>query len=218
MAQAKQPGRDKSLASLHKATDTLSTMLAQEVKELNARQKVQRADGSDPALMKGLKEATAVLKDLAAVAKTLNDQGADAEARGVRRGASASRGGRMNAEIVWRPSPGRRSSCAARNRKALYGGAAGGGKSDALVIEALRQVHIPHYRGLILRKTYPSSVIWWTRAWPTTSGLFYGAVQRHQPCVGVPQRGKDLLWFHAVHQGPHKLSGQGFRLSSGLMS
>ena len=36
MAQAKQPGRDKSLASLHKATDTLSTMLAQEVKELNA--------------------------------------------------------------------------------------------------------------------------------------------------------------------------------------
>ena len=78
MAQAKQPGRDKSLASLHKATDTL---LAQEVKELNARQKAQRADGSDPALMKGLKEATAVLKDLAAVAKTLNDQGADAEAR-----------------------------------------------------------------------------------------------------------------------------------------
>ena len=54
-------------------------MLAQEVKELNARQKVQRGDGADPALMKGLKEATAVLKDLAAVAKTLNDQGAQAE-------------------------------------------------------------------------------------------------------------------------------------------
>ena len=31
--------------------------------------------------MKDLKEATAVLKDLAGVAKTLNDQGADAEAR-----------------------------------------------------------------------------------------------------------------------------------------
>ena len=39
--------------------------------------------------------------------------------------------------------------------EALYGGAAGGGKSDALLTEALRQVHIPHYRGLILRKTYP---------------------------------------------------------------
>lgn len=39
--------------------------------------------------------------------------------------------------------------------EALYGGAAGGGKSDALVIEALRQIYIPHYKGLILRKTYP---------------------------------------------------------------
>lgn len=39
--------------------------------------------------------------------------------------------------------------------EALYGGAAGGGKSDCAIAEALRQVHIPHYRGLILRKTYP---------------------------------------------------------------
>ena len=81
MAQAKQTGRDKSLASLHKATDTLSTMLAQEVKELNARQKAQRGDGSDPALMKGLKEATAVLKDLTGVADRLNAQSGDAEAQ-----------------------------------------------------------------------------------------------------------------------------------------
>lgn len=80
MGQEKQTAA-KGQESLRKATDTLSTMLAQEVKELNARQKVQRADDSDPTLMKGLKEATAVLKNLAAVAKTLNDQGADAEAR-----------------------------------------------------------------------------------------------------------------------------------------
>ena len=39
----------------------------------------------------------------------------------------------------------------------LYGGAAGGGKSEALVIEALRQVEIPHYKGLILRKTFPEA-------------------------------------------------------------
>ncbi len=39
--------------------------------------------------------------------------------------------------------------------EALYGGAAGGGKSDALLIEALRQVHIPHYKAIIFRKTYP---------------------------------------------------------------
>ena len=39
--------------------------------------------------------------------------------------------------------------------EALYGGAAGGGKSDFILAEALRQVHIPHYRGIIFRKTYP---------------------------------------------------------------
>ena len=39
--------------------------------------------------------------------------------------------------------------------EALYGGAAGGGKSDALLAEALRQVHIPHYRGIVFRRTFP---------------------------------------------------------------
>ena len=39
--------------------------------------------------------------------------------------------------------------------EALYGGAAGGGKSDAMVAEALRQVHIPHYKSIIFRKTFP---------------------------------------------------------------
>jgi hypothetical protein len=39
--------------------------------------------------------------------------------------------------------------------EALYGGSAGGGKSDALLMEALRQVDNPDYKGLILRKTYP---------------------------------------------------------------
>lgn len=57
--------------------------------------------------------------------------------------------------------------------EALYGGAAGGGKSDALVCEALRQVHIPHYKALLLRKTFPQlaelvdkSLNYYPRAFP----------------------------------------------------
>ena len=58
------------LKSLNRAADTLSTLLAQEVKELNERQKTARRENTpDPGMMKGLKEATAVL----------NDQGAQAE-------------------------------------------------------------------------------------------------------------------------------------------
>ena len=79
MEQTKQAA---GLRSLNRATDTLSTLLAQEVKTLNERQKAARREGApDPGMMKGLKEATAVLKDLAAVAKTLNEQGTQTNGR-----------------------------------------------------------------------------------------------------------------------------------------
>ena len=82
MGQTKQPV-SKSMESLQRATDTLSTLLAQEVRELNARQKAAKKTGAaDGSTIKGLKEATAVLKDLAAVAKTLNDQGTQTEGTG----------------------------------------------------------------------------------------------------------------------------------------
>lgn len=38
--------------------------------------------------------------------------------------------------------------------EALYGGAAGGGKSDALLMAALQYIEIPGYSALLLRKTY----------------------------------------------------------------
>lgn len=39
--------------------------------------------------------------------------------------------------------------------EALYGGAAGGGKSDALLMAALQYVHVPGYSALLLRRTFP---------------------------------------------------------------
>ena len=59
------------------------------------------------------------------------------------------------AAVVWRPQPRQLEFMRRPEPEALYGGAAGGGKSDALVIEALRQVDVPNYRALILRKTFP---------------------------------------------------------------
>lgn len=59
-----------------------------------------------------------------------------------------------NENVIWRPQPKQELMMSRWEDEALYGGAAGGGKSDFLVAEALRQVHIPHYKGIIFRKTY----------------------------------------------------------------
>ena len=38
----------------------------------------------------------------------------------------------------------------------LYGGALGGGKSEAILMDALQFVYVPGYSALLLRKTFPS--------------------------------------------------------------
>lgn len=57
--------------------------------------------------------------------------------------------------MIWQPQLKQAIMMSRGEDEALYGGAAGGGKSDFILAEALRQVHIPHYRGIIFRKTYP---------------------------------------------------------------
>ena len=65
------------------------------------------------------------------------------------------RDGMENGNVLWRPQEKQVAFMERTEDEVLYGGAAGGGKSDALVIEPLRQVHIPHYRALLLRKSFP---------------------------------------------------------------
>jgi hypothetical protein len=113
-----------------------------------------------------------------------------------------------DANIVWKPQPVQAKFMERPEDEALYGGAAGGGKSEALVIEASRQVHIPHYKGLLIRKTYPQlgeiidkSIKYYTRAFP---GARYNS-SKHE--WYFPSGAKVL--FRSLSNGKKKTDFQG---------
>ena len=118
--------------------------------------------------------------------------------------------------IIWQPQPKQRQFQERPEYEALYGGAAGGGKSDALLAEALRQVHIPHYKALILRKTYPqlaelidrsraiysaafptavynaSSHFW---LFPSGAKIYFGAMQHAKDRTNYQGKAYDFIGF-----------------------
>jgi hypothetical protein len=67
--------------------------------------------------------------------------------------------------------------------EALYGGAAGGGKSDALLMEALQDVCTPGYSALILRRTYqdlskPGALMDRAQSWLANTDAHWDGVKK----------------------------------------
>lgn len=118
--------------------------------------------------------------------------------------------------VIWTPQPRQREFMSRPEYEVLYGGAAGGGKSDALLAEALRQVHIKNYRGIIFRDTFPqlealidrseqlyrqafpkarynhSEKVW---KFPSGAQIFFGYMQRDADRFNYQGKPYDFIGF-----------------------
>lgn len=124
-------------------------------------------------------------------------------------------------KVIWTPQPRQRAFMERWEDEALYGGAAGGGKSDAMLAEALRQVHIPNYRGIIFRQTYPQLEALISRsielykaaypkakyndtkkAWtfPSGSQIFFGYMLREKDKYNYQGKPYDFIGFDELTQ------------------
>lgn len=80
------------------------------------------------------------------------------------------------------PHPKQAAFLSLPHKEALYGGAAGGGKSDAMLMAALQYVDVPGYAALLLRKTFPDlnqpgGLIPLSKEWLSGKGLSWNDQQ-----------------------------------------
>jgi len=101
----------------------------------NYAQKVQKAAGKVEKALQGKGTATIDVGDLQNLPKSVSDLVGESE-------------------VVFQPNPGPQEEfLSSSERDVLYGRAAGGGKSFALLADPLRYCHNPNHRGLLLRRT-----------------------------------------------------------------
>lgn len=104
--------------------------------------------------------------------------------------------------FTWRPHPGPQTRFVSCNaEEILYGGAAGGGKSDGLLAGVTRWVAHPNFRALILRRTFPElQKSLFDRARELYTGIDPGATFNQTDKEWRFSTGAKLYFGHAEHE------------------
>ena len=111
--------------------------------------------------------------------------------------------------MAFQPNPGPQTEfLAASEFQVLYGGAAGGGKSYAMLVDPLRDVHNPNFRGLLVRRTTEELrdlIIESKKLYPT---IFKGAVWKERDKTWEFPSGASL-WFSYLDRDDDVMRYQG---------
>ena len=111
---------------------------------------------------------------------------------------------------MWTPFPGSQwRFCSTGTFEALYGGAAGPGKTDCLVALASRRIDHPRYKGLLLRRTFPQLREIMDRCWALYPG-FGGTYRATEHRWKFPS-GATIDLGHMQHEDDkHRYHGREF--------
>jgi hypothetical protein len=100
-----------------------------------------------------------------------------------------------DSEVVFQANPGPQEEfLSAGEQDVLYGGAAGGGKSFALLADPLRYCHNPNHRGLLLRRTLDELTELIDKSRQLYTKAFPGAKFRESKSTWVFPSGATI-WF-----------------------
>lgn len=115
----------------------------------------------------------------------------------------------MTPDIIWQPQSGPQMDfCASPEFEVCYGGSAGGGKSDGLLHEGLRQVHIPEYRAILFRRKTKNLRRLIDRSQETFPKIFPGAEWKEtEKTWCFPSGAKYMLWH--MEEEKHKFDHDG---------
>lgn len=111
------------------------------------------------------------------------------------------------------PTPKQRQFLDLKQREVLYGGSAGGGKSDALLMGALQWVNVPGYSAIIFRRTLtdlelPGALISRSREWLSGTKAKWNGTQH---CWTFPNGATLAFGYMDSKDGKYRYQGSEFQ-------